>query len=88
MTGCALEPWDPLDSPCSGSRSAVTGPQIQVRQHRGRDIPDPPGDRQIALHPRHDRCRGQRQHRRDRMSAALTGPAMLSYTLQLIRQSR
>ena len=30
---------------------------------------------------RHDRCRGQRQHGRDRMIAALTGPAMLSCTL-------
>ena len=38
---------------------ARAGPHIQIRQHRRRNIPDPARDRRIALHSRHDRCRGQ-----------------------------
>jgi len=58
-----------------GAAGLVPARKVQISQHPGRDVPDPPGDRRVALYSRHDRCRGQRQHRGNRVIPALIRPA-------------
>ena len=53
-----------------------TAAQVQIGQDRRRHVSDPAGDRGVALHPGHDRRRGQRQHGRNRMIPALARPAI------------
>jgi hypothetical protein len=55
-----------------GRRGAAA--QVQAGQSRRRHVRNPPGDCGTALHPGHDRRRGQRQHRRDGMVPALPRP--------------
>ncbi len=57
-------------------RRTGPGPQVQIRQHRRRDVRHPAGDRGIPLHPCNTRRSSQHQHRRDRMIPAQPGPAI------------
>ena len=68
-----------------GGAGCGAAAQVQAGQGRRRHVRDPPGDRGIALHTGHDRRRGQRQHRRDRMVPALPRPPV-RYLCQQFQQ--
>jgi hypothetical protein len=59
-----------------GGGAGAAPAQVQAGQDRWRHVSEPASDRSAALHPGHDRRRGQRQHSRNRMIPALARPAI------------